>query len=778
MRSITWAGRYVLVALMCLPVSASADEADCLPGTEPLAWEDDLSARMLDGAHRFIDRKIAESVELRPRHWRRDLSSPEAYEKSIEPNRRRFARQIGVVDERLPPAMERFGDDDRPALVASTPSYRIHQVRWPVLDGVWGEGLLLEPAARPTACVVVLGDADQAPEQLVGLATGIKPAKQWARILANSGCLVVVPMLVDRGDRFAGNPISGRPNPGYSHREWIYRQAYHMGRHIIGYEVQKVLAALDWCVSRFGLSTEGLLPRVPLAVAGYGEGGLLAFYAAAVDRRLESTLVSGYFRSRQGVAEEPLYRNVWALLHEFGDAEIASLIAPRNLTVEHLRGPEVVDRQTTTPREVNGVPLDGVHGRLEAPDWQEVADEFARIDAFVPERLQKRRLVNGEEMTEPAKGSSESLGAFCQELGVILKSDTALQELVDARRSFDPQERQHRQVKDLENHIQGLVSDSHLARERFGKVDAASLDAFVTSTRPLRDYAWRELFGKFDDPLLPVHPRSRQIYRRPKWTGYEVVLDVLPDLFAWGVLLVPDDLKPGEKRAVVVCQHGRHGLPKHVIEGDERAYHDFAARLADEGFIVFAPHNPYRGEDRYRWLSRKANGVKASLFSFILAQHEQILNWLESLPFVDARRIAFYGLSYGGETAVRVPPLLDRYCLSICSADFNDWTRKVASTHSPYSFMYTIEWEMPYFDMGSTFSYAELVNLMVPRPFMVERGHGDGVAPDEWVAHEYAKVRRNYDQLGLGDSTEIEFFNGGHTINGQKTFEFLRRHLR
>jgi hypothetical protein len=35
----------------------------------------------------------------------------------------------------------------------------------------------------------------------------------------------------------------------------------------------------------------------------------------------------------------------------------------------------------------------------------------------------------------------------------------------------------------------------------------------------------------------------------------------------------------------------------------------------------------------------------------------------------------------------------------------------------------------------------EMAALMVPRPFMVERGHHDGVAPDEWVASEYAKVR-------------------------------------
>jgi hypothetical protein len=48
---------------------------------------------------------------------------------------------------------------------------------------------------------------------------------------------------------------------------------------------------------------------------------------------------------------------------------------------------------------------------------------------------------------------------------------------------------------------------------------------------------------------------------------------------------------------------------------------------------------------------------------------------------------------------------------------------------------------------------------------------------DEWVAGEYAKVRRLYDRLGIGDQTAIEFFNGGHTINGVGTFDFLHQHL-
>ena len=68
--------------------------------------------------------------------------------------------------------------------------------------------------------------------------------------------------------------------------------------------------------------------------------------------------------------------------------------------------------------------------------------------------------------------------------------------------------------------------------------------------------------------------------------------------------------------------------------------------------------------------------------------------------------------------------------------------------------------------------------MIAPRPFMVERGHDDGVGLDHWVAYEYAKVRRGYTKLGLAEQTEIEWFAGPHTINGVGTFAFLRRHLR
>ena len=160
-----------------------------------------------------------------------------------------------------------------------------------------------------------------------------------------------------------------------------------------------------------------------------------------------------------------------------------------------------------------------------------------------------------------------------------------------------------------------------------------------------------------------------------------------------------------------------------------------------------------------------------------MPQHQQIINWLKTLPNVDPERIAFYGLSYGGKTAMRVPAILTDYCLSICSADFGEWVWKNASTRSNYSYVWTGEYEIFEFDLGSTFNYAEMAALIAPRPFMVERGHRDGVGLDEYVAYEYAKVRLLYDDLKIGDRTTIEFFDGPHTIHGVGTYRFLHEKL-
>jgi len=640
-------------------------------------------------------------------------------------------------------------------LIAQGTGYQVFAVRWPAFGDVHGEGLLLTPVGRRLADVVAIPDADQTPEMLAGLVAGMPPESQIARRLCESGCRVLVPVLIRRG------ATEGK----ISDREILYRSAFEMGRHIIGYEVQKVLAGVDW------FSRDAGAGPAKIGVIGWGEGGMLALYAAALDPRIGTVCVSGYFDSRQDVWREPVYRNVFGLLEQFGDAELAAMVAPRHLVIEAARGPELV-----VPPGTGGAP-----GRLVTPKLDVVRSEVARA----------RELVKGFNPSPPLDlvesgdgagpyGSPQALRAFLTSVspGATLAASGDTAKLVG--KPVDAEARQRRQFHELDLHNQGLLLDGPSVRKQFlAKLDTTSSNAFRKSVEPYREYFAKEVIGRFDDRPMPPHPRTRKSYEGKNWIGYEVVLDVYPDVFAYGVLLVPKDLKPGERRPVVVCQHGLEGRPTDAILGDSRFYHDFAARLAERGFVTFAPQNLYLFGDRFRTLQRKANPIQKTLFSIVVPQHQQIVAWLGSLPFVDRQRIGFYGLSYGGKTAMRVPPLVDGYCLVICSGDFNDWVGKTASSRDrEYSYVWRNEYEMFEFDLGSTFNYSEMAALIAPRPFMVERGHLDAVAADETVAFEFAKVRFLYEaRLKLADRCRIEWFDGPHTIHGEGTFDFLHQYL-
>lgn len=756
-----------------------------LPNTEVLIWNEPLDVLMREGIHEFLDKQLVSSEERRIRCWIRDQSSLAAYDKSVESNRVRLSQIIGAVDERAKSEMLGINADE-PLQIAQMPGYTIYEVRWPALKPVtdftktalvkqddWtelkgpfqveGEGLLLRPKGECNGYVIVIPDADQTPEQLAGLAPGVAPESQLSRRLVENGFCVISPVLLSRDTLFSKGIL---PNQR-THRDWIYTPAFELGRHPIGFEVQKVSAAIDWCLQ------DGK-EKKKVAVAGYGEGGLIAMYAAAVDPRIDATLITGYFSPRNNLWQEPLYRNIWGLLDEFGDAEIATLIAPRKMIVEYTRYPEWK----------RNVPNTGP-GELKTPAYSEVKSEFKRIHSFIsPDSGSHTLISNDTTGLSFTFGSHEAYAELAVAFGVRPTRNLSNNLPVDTRNNFNPLERQKRAVKQMENHIQLLLHNSEYMRDAkiLNRLSFNSQDAYKNSVESLRNEFKYEHIGWFDEPLLKdMNPRSRKIYDEEKWVGYDVVIDVWPEVFAWGVLCIPKDIKPGEKRPVVVCQHGLEGTPYSTINSTGRDYgfyKSFTVKLAEQGFITFAPFNLYRGENDFRSMQRKANPLKASLFSIITPQHTQILNWLETLPFVDKDRIGYYGLSYGGKSAMRIPALEQRYKLSICSADFNEWVRINADIHFPSAYMYRgPEYEMPEWDLGHSFNYAEMTYLIAPRPFMVERGRSDGVGIDSWVAYEFARAYRVYEKLGIGNDIVIEYFDGPHSINGKGTFDFLHQEL-
>jgi len=730
-------------------------------GTEPLTLEGDLASRMVEGLDRFLLGQIEADSRTRSSRLALDLTTAESLQQSLAPQRQKLAKMLGVTDPRLPfAAPEIMAPVGEQPQVAAARTYSVFAVRWPVLGdpspqgqglpSIVAEGLLLEPAAAAKAAVVVIPDAGQTPEQLAGLQPGLEPAQQTARLLAEAGCRVVMPAVVSRQREKRLNRAD------LTQREYLHRAAFELGRTLVGYEVQTVLSLVDW----YSRSK----PELPIGVYGFGEGGMEALFAAALDTRIQVCGVSGFFGPREKSWQEPIERNFFGLLRDFGAAELAALTAPRALLVIPESGPVVV-------LEGNG----GAPAELRFPDAAEAEAELQRAKTLLGNH------ATGLHLLPPANRSEVSgwTGAFLQQLAGVSAVTTVSPLRAEAALATRTEGRERRLIQQIDRHTQLLLRESPFVRDAFmSRLDYSSVEAYQKSTESYREIFRKEVIGEFDLPLLPFNAKSRKSWETDLWTGHEVVLDVFPDVMAYGVLLLPKDLKPGERRPVVVCQHGLEGRPTDVFLNDNPAYHDFAAKLCERGFITFAPQNPYIFTDRFRTLQRKAQPLGKTLFSMIVPQHQQIVNWLKTQPFVDDSRIAFYGLSYGGKSAMRIPALVTDYCLSICSADFNEWVLKNASTRHNFTYMWTGEYEIFEWDLGSTFNYAEMAALICPRPFMVERGHFDGVGTDDWVGYEYGKVQHLYAaKLKIGDQTEIEWFVGPHTINGVGTYQFLHRHL-
>src|SRR5262249_61326448 len=95
------------------------------------------------------------------------------------------------------------------------------------------------------------------------------------------------------------------------------------------------------------------------------------------------------------------------------------------------------------------------------------------------------------------------------------------------RKDFDPEERQKRQIHEIDRHNQLVLRDcADVRREYFKKLDTTSLDTFKKTIEQYREHFAEEVIGKFDRPLLPFNARSRKTHDTAKWTGHEVVLHV------------------------------------------------------------------------------------------------------------------------------------------------------------------------------------------------------------------------------------------------------------
>ncbi len=89
-----------------------------------------------------------------------------------------------------------------------------------------------------------------------------------------------------------------------------------------------------------------------------------------------------------------------------------------------------------------------------------------------------------------------------------------------------------------------LAIEAYAARDQSRRSSKANLDLFLDTV------------GRYPPPSGALEAKSVQLYDEAGFNGYRLSVRLYDGVQAYGILLVPKNIKPGERRPVVFAQHG------------------------------------------------------------------------------------------------------------------------------------------------------------------------------------------------------------------------------
>jgi len=308
----------------------------------------------------------------------------------------------------------------------------------------------------------------------------------------------------------------------------------------------------------------------------------------------------------------------------------------------------------------------------------------------------------------------------------------------------------------------------------------------------------RRALGPFPDPV-PLNPRVVERYDEGDYTREKVLYDseAFATVPAW--LLVPKNIRPGERRPGILCAHG-HGrgkddaagvLPPLVSESyeKEKAHlealnYDYARQLVRRGYVCLAPDWRGFGERKApaEWVRQGRDSCNVlylgyaylgfNLLALDIWDAMRGIDLLQELSSVDPRRIGMVGLSFGGTMTTYVAALDERIkCAVICC------------------YLSTIQDALDHRGRGNTCgsqflpglltfgNIATVAGLIAPRPCLVEIGEQDTCFIKDDALRCYADVARIYAAAGVADKLDVDVFPGGHAFSGKKAFDWFAKWL-
>lgn len=320
-------------------------------------------------------------------------------------------------------------------------------------------------------------------------------------------------------------------------------------------------------------------------------------------------------------------------------------------------------------------------------------------------------------------------------------------------------------------------------------------------------YSWKsnlklrlkELIGISDNEYCKLKLETIEIIEFNEYIRKKVVLETEKNVLMPMYILIPKDLKKGEKRPCVIAAHGhgvggkygtvgREDIP--VVKESINKYNcDYGVKLVKEGYVVFC--NDARGFGERRELMDEDNSKESllksscntlnnaaialgkSLLGMMVWDLIRIVDLIQTLKYCDESNIGAVGFSGGGLQVLWLSALDERIKASFISGYFHSFKDSIIKTNFCGCNFVPKLWNI--IEMG------DLGALIAPRALLIESGMRDTVNGSRGlldVKEQLITVKKAYKILAAENNIYHYVFNGGHIFNGKKLNEFFNVNLK
>ena len=264
------------------------------------------------------------------------------------------------------------------------------------------------------------------------------------------------------------------------------------------------------------------------------------------------------------------------------------------------------------------------------------------------------------------------------------------------------------------------------------------------------------------------------------------VIDVEEGLAMPGYLLLPKDLKKGEKRPAILVCHGHcpgaKAGPAGFVAEPHKETDEYARLMTKQGYITAIidsrgfgetalPIKTHDEETRCNYLYLLYAMLGYQLLTLNLHDQLQTLDYLLARKEVDSERVGVLGRSYGGtksqyvgvyDQRVKATAIVCYLCMTL-EYTFEDVNNNCGAQFVPGLYQYG--------------DVATVAGLIAPRPLLVQSGFADWCFAIDSTVKAHEELRAIYKAAGAEDQLTIDVFAGNHDFNPPTAYEFFDKCL-